>query len=195
MAVARGVALAVVLAAAAAILAASPVAAQGGGGGGGSGSCMTEIISLASCLGLHVRELVGAEAVVLHGAVERGDVQTGVPMRRARRRRLLARRHHQQHPRPRAPRRLQRQDPSGEPVQHCRRPDAISGDAGDTGGTGGAKRDSGGNRRVEGDSDDGDHHHRAECFRRERRQGGVHGDRRRFSGVCTDPCLINFCMG
>ncbi|BAH93800.1 Os07g0174400 [Oryza sativa Japonica Group] len=51
MAVARGVALAVVLAAAAAILAASPVAAQGGGGGGGSGSCMTEIISLASCLG------------------------------------------------------------------------------------------------------------------------------------------------
>uniref|UniRef100_A0A0E0AGC9 Bifunctional inhibitor/plant lipid transfer protein/seed storage helical domain-containing protein n=1 Tax=Oryza glumipatula TaxID=40148 RepID=A0A0E0AGC9_9ORYZ len=47
MAVARGIALAVVLAAAAASLAASPGAAQSGGGG----SCMTEIISLASCLG------------------------------------------------------------------------------------------------------------------------------------------------
>uniref|UniRef100_A0A0E0LHP6 Bifunctional inhibitor/plant lipid transfer protein/seed storage helical domain-containing protein n=1 Tax=Oryza punctata TaxID=4537 RepID=A0A0E0LHP6_ORYPU len=46
MAVARGVALAVVLAVAAAILAASPGTAQSG-----SGSCMTEIISLAPCLG------------------------------------------------------------------------------------------------------------------------------------------------
>lgn len=67
--------------------------------------------------GLHVRQRDEAELLVLLVAVERGDVEPAVPLRGARRRRRLARRHHQQHARARAPRRLQRQDAAGQPVQ------------------------------------------------------------------------------
>jgi hypothetical protein len=67
--------------------------------------------------GVHVRQRVEAQLLVLLGAVERGDVEPAVPVRGARRRRVLARHHHQRHARTRAPRRLRRQDAAGQPVQ------------------------------------------------------------------------------